>query len=63
MKIKELIDVLNTFSNDVDVYINDAEEEITKAVYKTKVSATHVFGQIQIEEEKPKVIIYSIGRK
>lgn len=59
MTVKELIEVLNAFSDDVDVYINDAEEEVAEAVYKTKVSATHALGEVHIKKEEPKVIIYT----
>lgn len=59
MKVRELIEVLNKFSDDVDVYINDAEEEILEAVYKTKVSVTHALGEVHIKKEEPKVIIYT----
>lgn len=59
MIVKELIEVLNKFSDDVDVYINDTEEEISEAVYKTKVSVTHALGEVHIKKEEPKVIIYT----
>jgi small nuclear ribonucleoprotein (snRNP)-like protein len=59
MTVKELIEVLNTFSDDVNVYINDAEEVIVETVYKTQVSATHALGEVHIKKEEPKVIIYT----
>ena len=62
MTVKELIEILKVFDGDTSIFVNDNEEEIYEAVYKTKITATHALGEVHTKEEAPKVILHAIAK-